>query len=126
MSSTALQKFVTPEYDEKKLALFIQRVAITCIIAIFAYLFSDTVKKSFGIGPALVHLKNDDLAHQLNALTYEFRFIVGRLMSQSEKAEKELAELREEVAELRDELETVIENLQANRLYPIVRKRPAD
>ena len=104
MSSTALQKFVTPEYDEKKLALFIQRVAITCIIAIFAYLFSDTVKKSFGIGPALVHLKNDDLVYQLKMLMYEYRIIATGLVNQSEKAEKKLAELREEVAELRAEI----------------------
>jgi cell shape-determining protein MreC len=103
--SFALQKYVFPEgpeYNEKKLGLFIQRLTITFMFVFFAYIFSDTVKKSFGIGPALAQIKNEELANQIRALSYEFRFIVGKLMRQRESVEKEVAALREEIAELQE------------------------
>jgi len=100
--SLALQKYTGR--NDRETALFVQRVIITVMLVIMTYFFSDIVRKTFQAGPALTQLKNEELARQLNALTYEFRFIVGKIIGHSEILDKDVARLREEAYDLREEI----------------------
>jgi len=89
MATVTVQKWAAPE-EEKN---FYYRATMTLLFFVFAYVFSDMVKRSFASGSTLTaELKNEELTRQITNLTHEIKLLAAKLVTQE-------ATLREEIGQ---------------------------